>query len=217
MKSSKGLISISDLVSEMEGKTDRKTFINTMGGKGIHSAKITIKRFAFGEIENSEGLIYRRFYYNKYGQVVKKFSYTPEGEIELKESYRYGRKGQLLRSKFTTENSLFHETYVYHKSDGYLRKYYFWNNNWPHTKKENYDVEEYTDDNGEKGFRKVKKTSIGLLGTPELITHYIYDNNTNKYRFRYVTHPDGKLIITFLYTNDDKGNNIGLYGFELTP
>lgn len=187
-----------------ESKARRLSFAKMM--KGVHSAHIKLKPFAYGE--PSEGAIYRKFFYNNHGKVIKKLKFSSSGKLEMKEGYQFDKAGRILRSQFITDNSIQEEKYVYH-SKGYLEEYLFNNSGWEIPKREKYDVD--------KSLRKIKKVSYGRLGIPELITHYLYKGKNKKYSYRHVTHPDGSLIITLKYSFDKKNNLKNIHGFQMTP
>jgi len=165
-----------------------------------------LKPFAFGEPDS--GTIYRKFFYNKNGQVVKKFSFDTSGAIEMKEAYEFNSNGNILTSQFISDRSILRERFVYDQNN-VLQEYFFSNPRWDNEKKEVWTFD--------KQGRKVKKVSFGLLGTPEVITHFLYEGNQKKYKFRHVTDSEGKLIMTLLYTYDDRSNQTGLYSYLLTP
>jgi hypothetical protein len=194
------------LIGDLEQKTFRKSFTQTM--HGIYSSSLTYAPFAFGSfVLPPKGNIYRRFYYNSNGEVNKKYSYNSEGNIEMKEEYEFDAKGKITNSKFTTIDSIVHENYHYEK--GKIMEYSFINHKWGRAKKEIYEYD--------KAGRKLKKTNFGLLGTEEQITDYFYDGGAKKYNFRRISKPDGTLIMTFYFTYDSKDNITGIYGFSLNP
>ena len=210
MKSHSRSFNCANFVQAMEGKTNRKVFINIM--KGIHSATITLKHFSYGEPAN--GNTYRKYFYNKYGQVIKKFYFDDQGELDMKEVYDFDKDGKILHSQFITVSSYLTEDFIYDKK-GLLQEYFLRNPKWALEDKGKHDKKEkYTFD---RKNRKIKKVSYGRLGTPELITHYIYKGNQDKYKYRHVTYPNGSLIITLLYTYDKNNNQIGLHSFMLPP
>jgi hypothetical protein len=194
------------LIGELEQKTFRKSFTQTM--QGIYSSRLTYAPFAFGShVLPPKENIFRMFYYNSDGEVNKKYSYTSEGNIEMKEEYEFNDKGKIINSKFISTDSIVHENYHYEK--GKIKEYYFVNHKWGRAKKEIYEYD--------KVGRKLKKTNFGLLGTEEQITDYFYDGSAKKYNFRRVSKPDGTLIMTFYFTYDSKENITGMFGFNLNP
>ncbi|MFK8008316.1 MAG: hypothetical protein AB8H03_18305 [Saprospiraceae bacterium] len=198
---------IANIFDAVEDSTFRKSFTKMMKGKGIHSATISYNPFAFGK--PTQGKIYRQFFYNEYGHVVKKFYFDINGTIDTKELYHF-EKGLIKESKFIFPNEIWQEKYEYAK--GKISNYTFSNPKWEIPKREEYEVDEHN--------RKSKKVSFGLMGHPELITEYIYDDSigiSDKYKYRYVTNPNGELIISILYTYDKKENQTGLFGFFLYP
>ena len=201
-----GTSDYTSLIGELEQKTFRKSFSNTM--KGIYSASITYVPFAFGShVLPPKGNVFRRFFYNPDGEVIKKYSYDTEGNIEMKEEYEFDGKGKILNSKFTSTERMVYENYHYEK--GKIKEYSFVNHKWARAKKEIYEYD--------KEGRKHKKINFGLLGTEELITEYFYDASSKRYTFRRVSNPDGTLIMTFYFTYDPKDNITGMYGFLMNP
>jgi len=205
MNGSTGAINAKSLLSKVHSKAVENSYCQVMSG--ISSAELTIFPFAFGKVVES-GTVYRKFFYNSKGKVVKKFCFDKDGNIEMRESYEFNTKGKNLHGHFITDNSISQEKYVYNDK-GLLTEYLFRNQNWSRRKREVYQHDALG--------RKILKTSYGLMDTPEIITHYIYDDKSSKYRFRYVTQPNGDLIATFLFTNDEKGNLDALYSFNLVP
>ena len=194
------------LIGELEQKTFRRSFTQTM--TGVYSSSITYAPLAFGSpVLPPKGNIYRKFYYNSDGEVNKKYSFDSGGNIEMKEEYEFDVKGRIINSKFTAKDSIAHENYHYEK--GKIKEYSFVNHKWSRAKKEIYEYD--------KVGRKLRKTNFGLLGTEELITDYFYDGNAKKYNFRRVSSPDGTLIMTFYFDYDFKDNLTGIYGFCLNP
>jgi hypothetical protein len=206
MIGSTGTISAMSLLGKVHGKAVENSYCHVMSG--VSSAEITIFPFAFGKVAES-GTVYRKFFYNSIGKVVKKFCFDKDGNIEMRESYEFNSKGKNLHGHFITNSSITQEKYVYDDKEDLLTTYLFSNHNWASRKREVYEHDNLG--------RKVLKTSYGLMDTPEMITHYIYDDESWKYRFRRVTKPNGDLIATFLFTNDEKGNLDALYSFNIEP
>ncbi|MBI1227944.1 MAG: hypothetical protein GC192_22120 [Bacteroidetes bacterium] len=209
MQSYQGSFDYPKLVKQLEGKVFRRTFIKSM--VGIYSASMTLKSFEYGAPIASSN-IYRKFVYNKFGQVVQKYYFDDNGALEMKEKYSFDNKGKILHSEFIKSNSFLEEKFE-NNEDGNVHIYQLINPIWKtegkHNKREVYSFD--------KQRRKVKKISYGFLGSVELITHYLYEGDSEKYSFRHVTDPDGELILTLLYTYDSKFNQTGLYSFFLTP
>jgi hypothetical protein len=205
MIGSTGAINAMSLLGKVHDKAVESSFCQVMSG--VSSAELTIIPFAFGKVAES-GTVYRKFFYNSKGKVVKKLCFDKDGNIEMRESYEFNTKGKNLYGHFITDSSISQEKYVY-DDKGLLTTYLFSNQNWPRRKREVYQHDALG--------RKIRKTSYGLMDTPEMITHYIYDDKSWKYRFRHITQPNGKLITTFLFTNDEKGNLDALYSFNLVP
>lgn len=195
----------SQIVKSMEGKTHRKSFTHAM--KGVKAAEVTLKPFAFGKPAIA-GTVYRKFFYNSDGNVTKKLSFAPDGKIVMKEEHMFGKNGKIERSQYITDSSRQEESFIYNKN-GCLEEYIFSDSSWDVPKREVYEFD--------KSQRKVKKISYGRLGIPELITHYFYKSTSKKYTYRFVTQPDGALIMTMLYTYDKNFNQVGLRGFLVTP
>jgi hypothetical protein len=201
------------LIGGLEKSAFIKSYARTM--KGVHSASIKLRQFKFGMPENEDdvkGLEYRKFFYNESGNVIKKLSFNNEGELEMKEEYEYFDNGKILKSKIITLDSLIDESYVY-DSKGNLTEYVFRDTKKGYQKSEKNELDA-------KG-RLLKTTSFGLMGTPELISIYVYPDGADKnYIFKHVTKPDGKLVMTFYfeYGAHNKESYIsGLYGFFLSP
>lgn len=197
------------LVGETQDAARDEVFAKTM--EGIYAATIILKTFKATEEDPSSGYVYRKFFYNEKGEVVKKLSFTEEGDIEMKEEVAF-EKGSIVSARFITADNILREDYEYDDA-GNLLKYTFTN---PKQTGQKYEMSEID----EKG-RIVKTTSIGLLGTPELISHYLYPVEVNKrYTYKHVTKGDGSLLMTFYFTYDsdkDDSNLTALYGFYSTP
>lgn len=205
MNGTTGIINALSLLGKVHGKAVKNSYCQVMSE--VNSVVLTIFPFTFGKIAES-GTVYRKFFYNSKGKVVKKLSFDKDGNIEMRESYEFNAKGEHLHGHFITDSSISQEKYVY-DDKGLLKKYLFSNHNWTSSKREEYEHDGLG--------RKILKKSYGLMDTVEMITHYRYDDESSKYRFRHVTQPNGKLITTFLFTNDAKGNLDALYSFNLVP
>lgn len=195
---------VSQIAQSLESNERRSSFAKMM--KGVHSAHIKLRPFAYGEPSN--GMVYRKFFYNDHGKVIKKLNFNSTGKLNMKEEYQFDKTGRILRSQFITDNSIQEEKYLYH-SKGFLEEYFFNNSGWEIPKREQYEVD--------SALRKTKKVSYGRLGIPELITHYLYEGKNKKYNYRHVTQPDGTLILTLKYSFDKKNNLKNIHGFDMTP
>lgn len=202
------------LIGETQDTARDEMFVKTM--EGTFSATITLVPFEATKDEEEEekesAPVYRKFLYNEKGEVVKKLSFDENGNIEMKEETTYDDKGNILANKIITADNIVREYYEYNKG-GSLVRYTFTDPKQPGIKYETNEI----DENG----RLTKTTSFGLLGTPVLISHFIYpEGKKTKYKFKHVTKPDGTLLITFYFTYDSlkiDSNLTGLYGFYLTP
>ena len=198
---------VSGLISAEQTNASKDAFAVLM--QGVSSICISIKTFAFGEINTVAGpLISRRFYYNEAGKVRKKLFFGPDGNIVTKEEYEFDSKGRIVSGRYITDDYINYDEYEY-DSKGFIKEYRFLDPKWPLPKREVYEVD--------KSGRVLKKISFGLLGLEELITEYIYDGSSKKYTFRHMTSPEGKLIMTFYYRYTATGKYAGLYGFLLEP
>jgi hypothetical protein len=205
-------LNISNFVAESENNTRQEGFAKIIMNRGIDSAVITYKNFAFGQ-PVSEGKDFRKFFYDKEGRVVRKLSFDTDGNIVIKEESTFDNKGKIIANKIITPVDISDESYEYTEVKGRMRlsKYTFDNHKWLHPK-----IEEYHDD---RFGRIAKKVSFGHLGCPELITRYIYDTDKDrKVTYRHVTLPDETLVLTLLYTYDNKKEKqTALYSFLLSP
>ena len=205
-------LNISNFVADSENSTRQEGFAKIIMNRGIDSAVIKYKNFAFGRPED-EGKDLRKFFYDKDGRVVKKLSFDADGNIVTKEESSFDSKGKIIANKIITPADISDESYEYSEVKGRsrLRKYTFDNHKWEHPK-----IEVYHDD---RFGRIAKKVSFGHLGEEELITHYLYDTDKDrKVTYRHVTLPDETLVLTLLYTYDkNKDKQLALYSFLLSP
>jgi hypothetical protein len=194
----------------------QEAYTEMIKDRGIESAVISYRPFKFGIVEEeSAGQVYRKFFYNKEGRVIKKLGFHANGGIESKEESFFDKtdKWKILQTNIMTDEEVFTEHYEYSDVNGKqkLKQHSFFNARWPRPKEEKYEY----DSQG----RINKKTSYGLLGEPELVTHYLYDTaKDTKVTYRYVTLPNEELVMTLLYVYDDKKQKqTALYSFLLRP
>ncbi|MEQ1676034.1 MAG: hypothetical protein ABL876_05015 [Chitinophagaceae bacterium] len=208
---------ITNEISKSVNAAKQDNYSGNIKENGIASAVLTYRPFKFGEVVIEDPTMhgYRKFFYNKDGRVVKKFEFDTNGDIVAKEESIYDTtdKWKILQNTITTADDLFVENYEYIvlKGKTKLQQYSFFNTKWDKPK-----VDLYEHDN--LG-RICKKTSYGLLGEPELVTHYLYDSDKDtKVTYRYVTDPDEMQARTILYVYDSqKQKQTGLYSFQKTP
>ncbi len=196
------------LIQQFENKVFRSNFSDIMAG--IQSATLRLAPFRFGVPDN--GFVYRKFIYNKQGNITQKYYFSPIGDIEMKENFQYNANGDVLKSEFITPNSILVEKFEYNQK-GKPLVYQLSNPLWHLEGKQDKREIYFFDELG----RKVKKESYGFLGTLEFITHYLYEGNAKRYKFRHVTNPDGSLVMTLMYLSKKETQLTDLYSFALIP
>lgn len=211
METALGNSAFSSLVFGSEDATNRNFFSETIKDRGIDMALITYREFAYGEPVAGKLPPYRKFLYDENGRVIKKLDFDSVGKIETKMESTFNSKGKVTASTIYTPENISEELYGYDDTNGRLISYSFNNNKWPRPKTDEYEYDKFG--------RKNKKISYGLIGEPELVTEYLYDTDKDrKVSYRYVTTPDGALILTLLYYYDSKKQNqTALYSFLKTP
>lgn len=205
-----------NLIASGEQAVARANYADINRQMGIASSIVTYIPFAFGKpADNPMPKPYRQFFYDDSGRVTKRFDFAGSGEIEQKETFSFAKiKGQekIVSGSNISSEGVIEETYQYDE-DGRLTEYALINPAWPVAKVEKYEYDKFG--------RKCRKVSFGLIGEPYLVTHYLYDTASAKDRkvtYRYVTDPDGELILTILWTYDEKKDKqTGMYSFNLTP
>jgi hypothetical protein len=207
---------IGNEVDSSVNSTKQAVYSEMIKGRGIASATINYRPFKFGILSAADPTqIYRKFFYNDEGRVIKKFEFDSDGGIKTKEESIFDAKdkSKILQTNIISTDGSFMETYEYNtvKENNKLNRYSFFSSKWPRPKEETYDYDRFG--------RINKKTSYGIIGEPELITHYLYDTDKDtKVTYWYVTTPDGELVITLLNDYDSKKQTqTALYSFLLTP
>jgi len=193
------------------------SYTDLVKDRGIASAVVSYTPFRFGEVMAGGGDTrdFRKFFYNADGRVVKKFDFDDNGDISAKEESIFDKtlKWKLLQTNIITAEDSVVETYEYKvlKGKHKMKKYTFTNPKLPRPKVDLYEHDAFG--------RISRRTSHGLLGDPELITHYLYDtDNDTKVRYRHVTLPDETLVFTMMYDYDSKKDKqTALYSFMLAP
>ena len=205
-----------NLIASGEQSVARANFADINRHMGIASSIVTYIPFAFGKpADNPMPNPYRQFFYDGSGRVIKRFDFAATGEIDQKKTSSFAKiKGQerIVSGSNISSDGVIEEAYQY-DDHGRLIEYALINPRWPVPKKEKYEYDKFG--------RKCRKVSYGLIGEPYLITQYLYDTASAKDRkvtYRYVTDPDGELILTILWTYDEKKEKqTGMYSFDLAP
>lgn len=208
MDANSGNFDALQLIQQFENKVFRSNFSDIMAG--IQSATMRLVPYRYGVPDT--GFVYRKFIYNKQGDITQKYYYSPTGDIEMKENFLYNANGDVLKSEFITPNSILLEKFEYNQK-GKPLVYQLSNPLWHLEGKQDKREIYFFDAQG----RKIKKESYGFLGTLEFITHYLYEGNAKKYKFRHVTNPDGSLVMTLMYLSKKESQLTDLYSFALTP
>jgi hypothetical protein len=175
-------ITIANEIDKSVSSIIQDGYADVIKDRGIVTANLSYRPYKFGKPSDVPAQLYRTFFYNEKGQVVKKFDFSDAGIIEAKEESIF-EKWNIKERKIITLDYTTIETfeYVLLKGKNKLNKYSFFNPKWPRPK-----VEEYEHD---RDGRIVRKITYGLLGVPELITRYLYeDQKDTKVTYRYVTH-----------------------------
>lgn len=207
-------IQCKNLVSSVENAVARANYVHINRQMGIATSIVTYIPFAFGKPAGLQmANPYKQFFYDGTGKVIKSLDFADTGEIVQRETFSFSKiKGEekIVSSNNISSDGVIEESYHY-DNNGLLTKYELINPKWPVSKVEEYEYDKFS--------RKCKKTSYGLIAEPYLVTHYLYDSDKDhNFSYRYVTSPEGQLLLTILLTYDVKNEKqTGMYSFNMIP